>query len=90
MVCYMNCFDAGRIGLQAMGLPLATGVLLYGPPGCGKTLVAKAIANDAGANFISIKVWPGGASQLQLAVQSKSQKVLTSVCSRSFRTKESL
>lgn len=39
-----------------MGLPLATGVLLYGPPGCGKTLVAKAIANDAGANFISIKV----------------------------------
>ncbi|GAQ84687.1 AAA-type ATPase family protein [Klebsormidium nitens] len=40
---------------QAMGLPLATGVLLYGPPGCGKTLVAKAIANDAGANFISIK-----------------------------------
>lgn len=34
----------------------ATGVLLYGPPGCGKTLVAKAIANDAGANFISIKV----------------------------------
>eukprot|EP00897_Mesotaenium_endlicherianum_P004051 jgi/Mesen1/3674/ME000202S02761 len=40
---------------QAMGLDLATGVLLYGPPGCGKTLVAKAIANDAGANFISIK-----------------------------------
>jgi chromosomal replication initiation ATPase DnaA len=46
-----------------MGLPLATGVLLYGPPGCGKTLVAKAIANDAGANFISIKVCPGGALQ---------------------------
>lgn len=37
------------------GLDHPVGVLLYGPPGCGKTLVAKAISNQSGANFISIK-----------------------------------
>ena len=40
---------------EAMGLRVSVGVLLFGPPGCGKTLVAKAVANDSGANFISIK-----------------------------------
>jgi transitional endoplasmic reticulum ATPase len=39
-----------RFGMQA-----SRGVLFYGPPGCGKTLMAKAIANECGANFISVK-----------------------------------
>lgn len=40
---------------KRIGLTAPAGVLLYGPPGCGKTLVAKAVSNESKANFISIK-----------------------------------
>lgn len=40
---------------KRVGLCAPAGVLLYGPPGCGKTLVAKAVSNESKANFISIK-----------------------------------
>jgi len=38
-----------------LGIDPPKGVLLYGPPGTGKTLIAKAVSNEAGANFYSIQ-----------------------------------
>ncbi|XLR30315.1 hypothetical protein S83_058215 [Arachis hypogaea] len=50
---------------EKFGISPSKGVLFFGPPGCGKTLFTKAIANEFQANFISVRdlhcfcSWPG-------------------------------
>lgn len=64
--------------------PLASapsGVLLYGPPGCGKTMMAKAIARESGATFINLHIstltekWYGDSNKMVRAVFSLARKM---------------
>lgn len=41
--------------LSRIGTRPPRGVLLFGPPGCSKTLMARAVASEAGLNFIAVK-----------------------------------
>jgi len=40
---------------KKIGIRPPRGILLYGPPGCGKTYIVQALANEAGVNFIAVK-----------------------------------
>ncbi|XP_047124531.1 outer mitochondrial transmembrane helix translocase isoform X1 [Hydra vulgaris] len=74
-------FKKPKLFSQSTLLSPPKGVLLYGPPGCGKTMVAKATAKEAGCRFINLDIssltdkWYGESQKLAKAVFSLANKI---------------
>ncbi|RZF47097.1 hypothetical protein LSTR_LSTR005175 [Laodelphax striatellus] len=68
-----------------LGINPPKGVLMYGPPGCSKTMIAKALATESKLNFISIKgselfsKWVGESEQAVRATFKRARSVAPSV-----------
>ncbi|XP_046962410.1 ATPase family protein 2 homolog [Vanessa cardui] len=68
-----------------LGIRPPSGVLLYGPPGCSKTMIAKALATESGLNFLSIKgpelfsKWLGESERAVRDLFTKARQVAPSV-----------
>ena len=66
---------------RRMGIRPSRGVLLYGPPGSGKTLLAKAVAKESEANFIQVKgpsllsMWVGKSEEGMRKVFERARQV---------------
>ena len=62
-------------------LSAPSGVILFGPPGCGKTMLAKALAHESGASFINLHIstmtekWYGDSNKIVRAVFSLARKM---------------
>ena len=70
---------------KRLGIRAAKGFLLYGPPGVGKTLLAKAVANESNANFISVKgpevlsKWVGESEKAVREIFKKAKQVAPTI-----------
>lgn len=68
-----------------LGIKPPAGVLLYGPPGCSKTMIAKALATESGLNFLSIKgpelfsKWVGESERAVRDLFTKARQVAPSI-----------
>ncbi|XP_075974183.1 ATPase family gene 2 protein homolog A [Anticarsia gemmatalis] len=70
---------------RRLGIKPPSGVLLYGPPGCSKTMIAKALATESGLNFLSIKgpelfsKWIGDSERAVRDLFTKARQVAPSI-----------
>ncbi|CAH2240545.1 jg6459 [Pararge aegeria aegeria] len=70
---------------RRLGVRPPSGVLLYGPPGCSKTMIAKALATESGLNFLSIKgpelfsKWVGESERAVRDLFTKARQVAPSI-----------